>query len=159
MAANVERIREVVAMIERWENQPGIDGIEFNMGTWYAERVAPSVVPDNWCGTSVCFAGAAAVHGKQKIWHFNGDGGNSATLIMADDTKRSISDWAADYLGLTYEQADGIFLATRVSTSAELKAVINYWVGNVFDGVEPDSFEEDYDDDYDCECELCVPAA
>ncbi len=159
--ANVERIREVVAMIERWENEPGKDGFEFNMGTWYQDKVAPrnEPLPDNWCGTAVCFAGAAVVHAKMPVYHFPGDGGSTATIILPDGTKGNISAWAAEYLGLTYDQADGIFLSTNVDNSQQLKAVINFWVGNVFEGVEPDSLDNDYDDDYlDCNCDVCVPA-
>lgn len=165
--ADVAKIKEVVGLIELWEKQPG-SGIKFDMGSWYQERTPPPVVDNNWCGTSVCFAGAAVIHARIPVRRTQLMDGHYDQVETEDGTVRFIEDWAREYLGLNHGEADSIFYSTHVENVTELKSLINYETGQeIFEGVPTwvDPAEYDDEDDEDegiddvlsgCQCSLCA---
>lgn len=119
--ANLERIREVVGLIERWENEPG--NIKFDMDGWY-ERSGK-----DFCDTAVCFAGAAVVHAKIPVYINQDFPGTVSAVVHEDGKTEAIEDWATKYLGLSYVEADSIFYATHITTARDLKRRINQELG------------------------------
>ncbi len=100
--ANLERIREVVELIEGWE-QDANSKYKLDMDSWY-ERGGK-----DFCDTAVCFAGAAVVHAKLPVHTNPAMPGSHIAVVLEDGTVRSIEAWAAEYLGLDYHQAEEIF--------------------------------------------------
>lgn len=127
--ANLERIRTVVERIREWEQQPS--GIRFDMETWYEEVNPPKDASPNFCGTSVCFAGAAAVVAGMPIYRDDEEviAGKYTRVILKDGKTESIEGWAVKYLGLDYDQADRIFYSCDVQDSEELLEVIEEVLG------------------------------
>lgn len=108
---------ELLTRIKTWleagaPHREAPDGFSFNMARW----LNIEGTPDNWCGTSCCIAGAAvAFHGfKLPLWEQNylrDVGRNSVSDVVDDDGNEIlIRDQAQALLGLTYEQAESLFV-------------------------------------------------
>lgn len=144
--ANLDRIRAVVALIEKDEEDH--DGKHFNMSSW----VEPPEDPDlpAFCNTTMCFAGWAVIHQIGGIAEFL-DRAVEKRITNALYTYEETEEWysthwadaniegeAADYLGLDSGSASQIFYRTSITTSEELKHhITNSLQEEIWEGILP----------------------
>lgn len=123
--ANLERIREVVALIE--EDERGHGGKHFDMHSFIIPPVDPKAPA--FCNTKMCFAGWALVHRDGMEQFLNNALSHHAWEGWEASEEIDIEAEARSYMELTKVQSDSIFYRTGISTVAQLKQEITWDLG------------------------------
>jgi len=158
MAVNLELLNSTLARIKELPQ-------EYRQSTWVSQA------ENNVCGTTMCFAGHAAVLAGAEIpnpkkhsivdWFVAEDENNSylnlddAYYSNGDTPNQHVQDFATKALGLTYKQREYLFEADRTMDQIEQAVhelntygeILSYDDDPCECGCEDDDYYEDYDGD------------
>lgn len=145
--------------------------LELLKATWEFIKKNPSkhqqsdFINNTQCGTTMCFAGHAAVLSgaefptdpQDSSWFLTPEGKLTEKNEWGQRDGIYIEQYAMDVLGMSYDEAQFIFYHTSNSGFAEkIEYLIELWEeGKTYSFGYYDEYDEDYEDYEPCECSDC----